>query len=55
MTAQWRTAQDRELWSKIIKEVKAHKGLYRQRRRRIFPSSTEAVRGYNSTPSCLHR
>jgi hypothetical protein len=27
VTAQWRTAQDRDLWSKIIKEAKAHKEL----------------------------
>jgi hypothetical protein len=27
VTACWRTAQDRDLWSKIIKEAKAHKGL----------------------------
>jgi hypothetical protein len=27
VTALWRTAQDRDLWSKIIKEAKAHKGL----------------------------
>jgi hypothetical protein len=26
-TAWWRTAQDTDLWSKIIKEAKAHKGL----------------------------
>jgi hypothetical protein len=23
----WRTAQDRDLWSKVIKKAKAHKGL----------------------------
>jgi hypothetical protein len=27
VTAWWRTAQDRDLWSKIIKEAKTHKGL----------------------------
>jgi hypothetical protein len=27
VTAWCRTAQDRDLWSKIIKEAKAHKGL----------------------------
>jgi hypothetical protein len=27
VTAWWRTAQDTDLWSKIIKEAKAYKGL----------------------------
>jgi hypothetical protein len=27
VTVWWRTAQDRDLWSKITKEAKAHKGL----------------------------
>jgi hypothetical protein len=27
VTAWWRTAQDTDLWSKIIKEVKAYKRL----------------------------
>jgi hypothetical protein len=27
-----RSGQDRDLWSKIIKEAKAHKGLQRQKR-----------------------
>jgi hypothetical protein len=27
VTAWWRAAQDRDMWSKIIKEAKAHKGL----------------------------
>jgi hypothetical protein len=27
MTEWWRTTKDRDLWSKIIKEAKAHKGM----------------------------
>jgi hypothetical protein len=27
VTAWWRTAQDRDLWSKIIKDAKTHKGM----------------------------
>jgi hypothetical protein len=27
VTALWRTARGRDLWGKIIKEAKAHKGL----------------------------
>jgi len=30
----WTKAQNRDLWSKIIKKVKIHKRLHHQRRRR---------------------
>jgi hypothetical protein len=37
VTAWWRTAQDRDLWSKIIKEANAHKGL-EEEEEGFFPS-----------------
>jgi hypothetical protein len=37
----WRKAQNRVLWSKIIKKVKIYEGLQRQRRRRRTEEAEE--------------
>jgi hypothetical protein len=43
VTAWWKKAQDRDSWKAVIKEAKAHKGLWRQIRRRRKRSSFQNV------------